>query len=99
MVERKQLNKGNYEGIKGRLKSLTRKWWFLLLFILFQFFPAYASKGYDPSKWDEFIGLTLEHAFVSSVDWLYPIFKLVPMILVVSIIFLGNRAPESTWQF
>jgi hypothetical protein len=71
---------------------MTRRWWFLLLFILFQFFPAYAQKGYDPSKWGEFIGHTLEHAFASSMAWLYPVFKIVPIVLVISIIFLGNRA-------
>jgi hypothetical protein len=78
--------------LQGRLESITRKWWFFLLFILFQFFPAYAQKGYDTSKWGEFIGSTLEHAFASSMEWVYPIFKIAPIILVISIIFLGNRA-------
>jgi len=83
---------GENETVQGKLESITRKWWFLLLFILFQFFPAYAQKGYDPSKWEKFIGHTLEHAFASSVEWLYPVFKIVPIILVISIIFLRNRA-------
>jgi len=82
---------GNNEGAQGKLESVTRKWWFLLLFILFQFLPAYVSKGYDPSKWSEFVGHILEHAFASSMEWLYPVFKVVPIVLVVSIIFLGNR--------
>ncbi len=85
------MNRKNIEEAYGRLESLTRKWWFFLLFILFQFLPAYVSKGYDPSRWGEFISHTLEHAFASSVDWLYPVFKAVPIILVISIIFLGNR--------
>ena len=62
-----------------------------MLFILLQFFPAYVEKGYDPSRWGEFIGHTLEHAYASSMEWLYPIFKIVPLILVISIVFLGNK--------
>ena len=86
------MNREKVQQSRGKIESITRKWWFFLLFVLFQFLPAYVQKGYDPSKWGEFIGHTLEHAFASSVEWLYPVFKVVPIILVISIIFLANRA-------
>jgi len=77
---------------RGKLESVTRRWWFILLFILLQFVPAYASKGYDPSKMGEIIGYILGHSMVSSVGFLYPVFKVIPILLVLSIVFFGSRA-------
>jgi hypothetical protein len=84
------LNDGSVSN-RGSVESLTRKWWFFLLFILLQFFPAYAERGYDPSRWGDFIGHTLEHAFAASIAWLYPVFKVVPILLVISLVVLENR--------
>ena len=79
------------ENTQRILESVTRKWWFILLFILLQFIPAYASKGFDPSKMGEIIGYVLGHSIMSLIDFLYPVFKVIPILLVFSIVFLDNR--------
>jgi hypothetical protein len=54
--------------------------------------PAYIERNYDPSKLGEITNYLLFHALISSVDFLYPVFKVVPILLVLSIIFFKNRA-------
>ena len=54
--------------------------------------PAYIERNYDPSKLGEITNYLLFHALISSVEFLYPVFKVVPILLVFSIIFFKNRA-------
>lgn len=85
------MNRENSEKIQRKLELITRKWWFFLLFLLLQFIPPYASKGY---KWPELANVivdTISHALKYSCASLYPIFQIIPIVLVISIIFLGNR--------
>ena len=53
--------------------------------------PAYIERNYDPSKLGEITNYLLFHALISTVDSLYPVFKIVPILLVLSIIFFKNR--------
>lgn len=90
------MNTKNLENVQGKLESITRKLWFYLLFVLLQFVPPFTSKGgiispLNLSKRAEITIDILQHALVSSLEMLYPIFKVIPIILVISIIFLGNR--------
>lgn len=81
------------EKTKTRLESITRKWWFILLLVLIQFIPAYMSKGYDPStNIGEMTYYILYHSLMFTVDFLFPVFKAIPILLVLSIIFFKNRA-------
>jgi len=75
---------------QGKLDYLTRKWWFFLLFILLQFAPSYASKGFDPAETGLVTGEILSHALAYDYPSLFPIFKIIPVILIMSIIFLKN---------
>jgi hypothetical protein len=75
---------------QGKLDYLTRKWWFFLLFIVLQFVPSYASKGFDPAETGLVTGEVLSHALVYDFPSLFPIFKIIPVILIISIIFLKN---------
>jgi len=75
---------------QGKLDYLTRKWWFFLLFILLQFIPSYTSKGYDPAEAGSIPVEILSHTFVYDFPSLFPIFKIIPVILIISIIFLKN---------
>jgi len=85
------MNRKSLESIQRRLESITGKWWFFLLFVLLQFIPSYASKGFDWSEIGMITGEILSHSLVFTYTALYPIFKIIPILLVISIIFLGNR--------
>ena len=79
------------------MSSLPRKRWFLLaiLVILWMLFtPPYSSKGRDWTNFSEIPESMLEigtNAIVFSLPQIYPVFTIIPMILVLAIIFLGNK--------
>lgn len=80
----------NLENIQRRMESVTRKWWFFLIVILLQFVPPYASKGFEPAETGMVTIEILSHSLVYTFAGLYPIFKVIPVILVISMIFLKN---------
>ncbi len=65
---------------QAKLERLTRKWWFFGLFVLIQFIPPYASKGYKIEEWGNVIQHALGNAIVHQYSDLYPIFKVIPII-------------------
>ena len=74
-----------------RFASVMRREWLYLLVILVQFIPPYTSK---PHGWEEIpkvIVITLNKALVFSCPQVYPLFKVLPVVLVALIITLGNR--------
>ncbi len=80
--------------VQKTLELITRKWWFVIVFILLDILiPPIATKGYDPSKMGEIIPYIIGHSLFTSdsLYLLYPIFKILPTILVFALIFLGNR--------
>ena len=86
------MNINNLDRIQTKLELITRRWWFYFIFILVQFFiPSYTSKGFDWSETGLITEEILSNAIVYSYSALYPIFKIIPIILVVSIIILRNR--------
>jgi len=77
---------------QGKMERLTRKWWFFLLFVLIQFIPPYASKGYKfPDEWGDVIMYALRYAFIYSYSGVFTIFKIIPIILIVGIIVFRNK--------
>jgi hypothetical protein len=77
---------------QDKLERITRKWWFFVLFVLLQLVPPYASRGYKLSEeWSSVITHALSNAFVYSYSVLYPIFKIIPIVLIVSIIIFRNK--------
>ncbi len=78
---------------QNRLERITRKWWFFLLFVLLQFIvPPYASKGYNfPEDWGKVIFHVLGHAIVYQHPEIYPIFKVIPIILLIGIFVFRNK--------
>jgi len=58
----------NIENVQVKLEAATWKWWFYLIFVLIQFIPSYASKGFDPRKMGEVIGIILQNAIISSLE-------------------------------
>jgi hypothetical protein len=76
----------------SKLERITRKWWFFLLFVLLQFLPPYASKGYKfPEECGNVIMHSLRNALVYSYPGMFPIFKIIPIVLIVLIAILRNR--------
>ena len=79
---------------QNRFDLITRKWWFIVVFILLNILlPPIVTKGYDPSKMGEIIPYIISHSLLTSdsLTSLYPIFKIIPAILVFALIFTGNR--------
>jgi len=77
---------------QGKLDRITRKWWFFGLFALIQFIPPYASKGYKfPEEWGNVIKHALSNPIVYSYSGLYPIFKIIPIILLIGIFVFRNK--------
>ena len=76
-----------------RLERITRKWWFFALFVLMQFtIPPYASKGYKfPEEWGLIVSQALSRAVIYSYPGLFPVFKIIPIILLIGIIIFRNK--------
>ena len=89
------MNAKNIENIQKKLETATWKWWFYLIFVLIQFIPSFASKGYDPWKMGEVIGIILQNAIISSLETWYPLFKVIPIILVSLMIL--RRSGVARW--
>ena len=67
----------------NKLERITRKWWFLLLFILLQFVtPPYALKGYKWEQWGNVIMHSLRSTVVNSYPGIFPVFKIIPLICI-----------------
>jgi hypothetical protein len=78
---------------QGKLEQITRKWWFFLIFVLLQFVtPPYASKGYKfPEEGSDVIFYALGNATIYKYSALYPFFKIIPILLITSIIIFRNK--------
>jgi len=80
------MNEKNIERVQEKLVVAVWKWWFPLIFVLIQFIPSFAAKGFDPREMGEVISTILQNAIISSVEIVYPLFKLIPILLVVLIV-------------
>jgi hypothetical protein len=76
---------------QGKLERITRRWWFFGLFVLIQFIPPYASKGYRIEDWGNVIKHALSNPIVYSYSGLHPIFKIIPIILLIGIFVFRNK--------
>lgn len=87
------MRKENSEKNQGKLELITRKWWFLLLFILLgTIVPPIVTKGFDPSKIGEIIPYLLSHALIRSCPpSFYIVFKIVPIVLIFFLILFENK--------
>ena len=73
------MNARKIEKVQEKLEAATWKWWFYLIFVLIQFIPSFAAKGFD-------ISTVLQNAIISSVEIVYPLFKIIPILLVILIV-------------
>ncbi len=54
--------------------------------------PPIVTKGFDPSKIDEIIMYILQNSLIILFTPVYPVFKIIPIILVSALFLFGNRA-------
>ena len=71
------------------IDNLTKKWWFFALILLIQFIPPYASKGMQSVP--HFLATHLMNAPMHHIGNWQILFKLVPILFILGIIFFGNR--------
>ncbi len=80
---------------QGRADRLTRRWWFITLFIFLNFLPPYLSKvpdSFDHSQMDRLMGDLLSNALLISLSSaLWTVFDVIPVLLVILILCTGNR--------
>jgi hypothetical protein len=86
------MKKENLKKIQ-KMELVTRKWWFLVLFILFgTMSPPIVTKGFEHSKIGEIISYLLSHALIRFCPSpMYIVFKIVPIVLVFILILFGNK--------
>jgi hypothetical protein len=70
---------------------LIRKSWFLVAFVLLQLIPPYASHGYPWQDFPLVNAAILTHPIKIFSANLFPIFQILPIILLLAIFFFGNR--------
>jgi hypothetical protein len=80
------------EGIQNSLERLTKKWWLYLMLLLLFALPIYASKDYDPRNSLGVVKQALLDPLIYSYPALMPIAKLLPIVLILAVMFFGNRA-------
>jgi len=76
---------------QSKLEQITRKWWFFLIFVLIQFIPPYASKGYKIEEWGNVIQHALGNAIVYKHSEVYPIFQVIAILSLIGILFFQNK--------
>jgi len=76
---------------QAKLERITRRWWFLVLFVLIQFLPPYASKGYKIEDWGKVIQHALGNAIVYKHPEIYPYVNTIPILLLAGILVFRNR--------
>jgi hypothetical protein len=79
------------EAIQNAMDGLTKKWWFYLLLLSPIFIRPYASQPYDPRQTMDVIIQALSKPLVYRFPILFPIFKAVPVILIIGLFVFGNR--------
>jgi len=75
-----------------KLEAITRKWWFFVVVVLLFFIPSYSSKPYDPRWTSKLITAILSNPLIYTVPILMPVFKILPVLLIISLIIWGDRA-------
>lgn len=73
------------------LKNILQKRWMLLMTLLLGCLPPYSSRGYSIWEAGRVNGYILTHAIPSAFHSLYPVFKIIPMFLVITILWYGSR--------
>ena len=85
------MKKENLEKIQSKLDWTTRKIWFFILFILISLTPPITKEGYSIKETGIVIFHILRSAFIKDLSPVYPVFKIIPTILIIALILFKNR--------
>lgn len=81
----------NVVKLMSKLESITSKWWFYVLIIALNFIPPYSSVPVSPSEIGYVTGAVLSEGLILSLSFLYPVFKIIPLVLVALLVKYRNR--------
>lgn len=73
------------------LDRVSRRWWFFLILLLPFLLPSYSTLPLNPVDTPKLVIEVLSRGMVYSVPYLFPVFKVVPIVLIVGIVFFGDR--------
>lgn len=74
------------------LKLFAKRWWFLGMFIVYQLIPPYASTGYPLNEWGNVNAYILMHPIKIVFAPYFPVFKILPVVIILYLILGGNWA-------
>jgi hypothetical protein len=77
------------------LGKLSQKWWFFVVIFFLFFIPPYSASPIDPTEISSLIIQVLSNSLIYSIPALFPIFKIIPLLLVVAILARGDRATRA----
>lgn len=87
-----RLSMGRGEGFYSVLERVSGKWWFLLVLLLLFFVPIYSGVTIDPREIPEVTVAVLSNAFIYSFSYLFPPFKIIPIVIVILLAVIKNRS-------
>ncbi|MBN2230853.1 MAG: hypothetical protein JW779_14795 [Candidatus Thorarchaeota archaeon] len=82
------------EQLQTRLETVTRKWWFFLVLLLLQMMPPLTTEPVGPDQAGLVIGAVLSQAIVNDLAILYPIFKILAILMISSIFILKTNVSQ-----
>lgn len=85
------MNEKRPEIFYARVENLTRKWWFYAALLLLFFIPAISERPAPLSGISSLVIAVLSKPLIYMVPALFPLFKIIPVILVLGLIVLENR--------
>jgi hypothetical protein len=78
--------------IYAALEKISRKWWFFLIMFMMFFIPPYSTVKIDPTQIPEITIAVLSKPLIYSFSGIFPVFKIAPIILIILLVVLKNRA-------
>jgi hypothetical protein len=76
-------------------EKLARKWWFFAAILLLFFAPSYSAVRVEPTDIAQLIVEVLSRPLIYSIPALFPIFKIIPILLILAIIVFGDRSTRA----
>ena len=88
------LNSKKLGEIQLRLESVTRRWWFFLILLLMQMLPPITTEIVRPEQAGLVIGAVLSEAIVYDLSLVFPIFKILSILMIASVFVMKNRVTK-----
>ncbi len=86
-----KLRESNYLDLQTQIESITRKWWFYLILLILQMLPPFTSVPISSEQAGLIIGAALSQAIVYDIAALFPLFKILAILMIASVFFLKRQ--------